>query len=109
MNGVLSAKGQNGQADNAGGGSGGSIVIKSTNITGHGEINVRGGNGGIGEGGAGAGGRIAVLCTWRYQYGGEYVDNGGLGVRTDGTDNLLFGAAAGIVLNSILYKYWTIK
>ena len=40
LNGLLTANGQDGGGTNAGGGSGGSILIESTNMTGHGEISV---------------------------------------------------------------------
>ena len=46
-------------ASNAGGGSGGSIVITTGELTGHGEITANGGKG-IGSGGGGAGGRIVI-------------------------------------------------
>ena len=36
MNGLLAARGLNGTGSNAGGGSGGSILVETTNITGHG-------------------------------------------------------------------------
>ena len=90
INGLVSAKGFNGTGTNAGGGSGGSIFIKTTNMTGHGELNVEGGRG-SGGGGCGAGGRIAIHCRWRYKYGGKFKDKGGQ--STYGGVNL--GAAAG--------------
>lgn len=76
INGLLSANGQNGSGINSGGGSGGSILIKTTNMSGHGEISVAGGQG-IGVGGAGAGGRVGIHCRWRYKYGGKFTDHGG--------------------------------
>ncbi|XP_078490825.1 uncharacterized protein LOC144746995 isoform X2 [Ciona intestinalis] len=91
LNGILRASGGNALGPNAGGGSGGSILIETTNVTGHGEINVRGGLGGSGSGYGGAGGRIAVKCRWRYQYGGKFINAGGLG----GSSSLLLAAAAG--------------
>lgn len=52
LNGLLSARGTNAVGLNGGGGSGGSILIETTNMTGHGEISVTGGSGtGIGGGG----------------------------------------------------------
>ena len=76
INGLLSANGANGTGINAGGGSGGSILIKTTNMSGHGEIAVAGGEG-IGSGGAGAGGRVGIHCRWKYKYGGKLTDHGG--------------------------------
>ena len=61
LNGLLSARGTDGEGSGAAGGSGGSMFIKTTNMTGHGEINVRGGNG-AGPGAGGAGGRIGIHC-----------------------------------------------
>ena len=78
LNGLLTANGQEGVGTDAGGGSGGSVLIESTNMTGHGEISVLGGQG-IGEGGGGAGGRAGIHCRWRYTYGGKFYDHGGLG------------------------------
>ena len=52
LNGLLSARGTNAGGTNAGGGSGGSVLIKTTNMTGHGEISVTGGSG-TGDGGGG--------------------------------------------------------
>ena len=90
VNGLVTAKGLSGLGTNAGGGSGGSIFIETTNMTGHGELNVEGGIG-SGMGGCGAGGRIAIHCKWRYKYGGRIKDKGGqstyIGVN--------LGAAAG--------------
>ena len=51
--------GETAPASNAGGGSGGSIVITTGELTGHGEITANGGKG-TGSGGGGAGGRICI-------------------------------------------------
>ena len=90
INGLISAKGMKGTGTNAGGGSGGSIFIKTTNMTGHGELNVEGGSG-SGMGGCGAGGRIAIHCRWRYKYGGKIKDKGGQSTF----NGINLGAAAG--------------
>ena len=90
INGLVTAKGGNGSGTNAGGGSGGSIFIKTTNMTGHGELNVEGGKG-SGMGGCGSGGRIAIHCRWRYKYGGKIKDKGGQSV----VSGVNLGAAAG--------------
>lgn len=91
LNGELNLKGMDAAGNNAGGGSGGSLWIKTTNFTGHGIISVRGGDG-KGMGGGGAGGRISIHCRWRYSYGGKYINRGGLGY---GSFKLSHAAAAG--------------
>lgn len=78
MNGILSLNGDDGLRSYAGGGSGGSVLITTTNMTGHGIISVRGGSGNV-LGGGGAGGRISIKCRWRYQYGGQFHNYGGDG------------------------------
>ena len=78
VDGLLAAYGDSGTGVDAGGGSGGSIFIQTTNITGHGVMSVKGGEG-EGRGGGGSGGRIAVHCRWRYQFGGQYENYGGRG------------------------------
>ena len=91
LNGELNLQGMDATGIDAGGGSGGSLWIKTTNLTGHGIISVRGGDG-TGRGGGGAGGRISIHCRWRYSYGGKYINRGGLG---SGSFKLSRGAAAG--------------
>ena len=91
LNGLLSLQGLPGESSNSGGGSGGSVLIQTTNMTGHGEINVRGGDG-LGLGGGGAGGRIGIHCRWKYSYGGKFTNRGGSG---SGVYELQHGGAAG--------------
>ena len=93
VNGLLMLKGADGSGTDAGGGSGGSVIVYTTNITGHGEINVIGGSG-SGKGTGGAGGRAAIHCRWRYWYGGQFKDRGGSGGKTW---EITRGAAAGTV------------
>ncbi|PIK61106.1 hypothetical protein BSL78_01931 [Apostichopus japonicus] len=45
IDGLITTSASDGTGGNAGGGSGGSIFIKTTNFTGYGELNVNGGNG----------------------------------------------------------------
>ncbi|KAL4230251.1 hypothetical protein ACF0H5_010637 [Mactra antiquata] len=78
VNGFLTVAGTDGVGSNAGGGSGGSILMHSTNITGHGIMAVNGGNA-AGTGGGGSGGRISINCRFRYSYGGQYHNYGGDG------------------------------
>lgn len=88
INGFIGNRGLNGTGLNSGGGSGGSILIKATNVSGHGELAVTGGSG-TGLGGGGSGGRIAILCRWRYKYRGKLTDHGGQGSK--------YGGAAGTI------------
>ena len=68
LDGLISSKGQ-GATSNSGGGSGGSVLVETTNITGHGEINVNGGDG-QSNGGGGAGGRIGIHVDFQNNFGG---------------------------------------
>ena len=97
LNGILSARGCDGKSGSAGGGSGGSIFIKTTNISGHGTVNVVGGAG-SGKGGGGSGGRAAIHCRWRYSYGGQFINRGGFG------SNLNNSAAAGTMYKEENYR-----
>ncbi|KAK3724602.1 hypothetical protein QZH41_005193 [Actinostola sp. cb2023] len=89
INGLLANRGTNGSGTNAGGGSGGSIFIKATNMSGHGELAVTGGTG-TGLGGGGSGGRIGILCRWRYTYRGKLIDHGGQGSKYGGTAGTIY-------------------
>ena len=63
INGIISANGQDGQADGAGGGSGGAIKVTCPILTGSGRVSAIGGNGRHGggkSGGGGSGGRLRV-------------------------------------------------
>lgn len=93
LNGLLSLQGMDATGSDAGGGSGGALLITTTNITGHGEVSVAGGNG-IGLGAGGAGGRVGIHCRWRYWYGGKFTDRGGSG---GAGYEVTHGAAAGTV------------
>lgn len=68
LDGLISSKGQTGSST-SGGGSGGSVLVETTNITGHGEINVNGGDS-QSNGGAGAGGRIGIHVDFQNNFGG---------------------------------------
>ena len=93
LSGLLGLRGTDGVGGHAGGGSGGSLLLKTTNMTGHGEINILGGNG-HGSGCGASGGRVAIHCRWRYTYGGKFTDRGGQGV---GNYKLTRGGAAGTI------------
>ena len=66
---MIDNNGGDGKNDGAGGGSGGSILIKTLMFSGHGSIQVNGGNG-RGSGGGGSGGRLAVHISWLREYSG---------------------------------------
>lgn len=78
LDGLVSVRGLNGHGTNAGGGSGGTILLECTNITGYGEVNSQGGDG-INLGSGGAGGRIAVHVRFKHKFSGIYKMYGGLG------------------------------
>lgn len=77
LDGIIDSEGANGTS-NCGGGSGGSILIKTVQFSGHGILTVNGGSG-HGNGGGGAGGRVAVHVAWLREYSGKYTAYGGLG------------------------------
>ena len=77
MDGIIASEGAN-VTSNSGGGSGGSVLIKTVQFSGHGILTVNGGSGN-GNGGGGSGGRIAVHVAWLREYSGRYTAYGGLG------------------------------
>lgn len=74
VDGEITADGSNGDSS-SGGGSGGSIFIKSNDLEGHGDISVGGGTGGCG----GSGGRVALHLSTQINFNGEYHSLGGSG------------------------------
>ena len=78
LDGIIDSEGANGTS-NSGGGSGGSILIKTVLFSGHGLIVANGGRG-DGNGGGGAGGRIAAHVAWLREYAGQYTAFGGTGL-----------------------------
>ena len=79
LDGLVTLRGANGSGTNAGGGSGGSILIETTNITGYGEVNVQGGDCSGSMCSGGSGGRVAIHVRFRHKYAGVYKAYGGLG------------------------------
>ena len=98
LNGLISAQGGKGTGGHAGGGSGGSILIKTTNMTGHGEIAVTGGDA-SNQGGGGSGGRVGIHCRWRYTYGGKFTDRGGINPSSN-----TYSAPAGTIYKEENYR-----
>lgn len=98
INGYISASSQNSPSKNAGGGSGGSVLIEATNLTGHGEIHANGGEG-LNGGAGGAGGRIGIHIRYQNNYGGLFVAKGGACGKTHPVLSKGNGAAGTV------YKY----
>ena len=65
-----------GEGNTLGGGSGGSIYVRSLTTEGIGTFSVVGGKG-LGDSGAGAGGRLAINCTRMNRFEGRYLSHGG--------------------------------
>ena len=92
LDGYLLAKGNPGRGNNAGGGSGGSLFVKTLNLTGFGLADVSGGHGSdTGAGGGGAGGRLAVHIAFANKFSGRLHAVAGKG------SGQLPGGAAGTV------------
>lgn len=78
LDGTIQANGNNAPSNsNAGGGSGGSILINSGRFSGHGKIAVDGGKGDGANSGGGSAGRIAVYTSSRSKFLGVYSAIGG--------------------------------
>ena len=65
-----------GESNASGGGSGGSIYVRSLSTEGIGTFSVTGGDG-LGDSGAGAGGRLAIYCSHMSSFEGNYLSYGG--------------------------------
>jgi hypothetical protein len=87
VQGRLSANGLSAVPNNAGGGSGGSLWITATTLTGAGPIQANGGHGEWVDGGGGAGGRIALYYT-QSQYTGPVTAHGGGGSQRAGAGSV---------------------
>lgn len=102
VNGDITANGNDGLIDGAGGGSGGSIWITTRALSGNGSLNANGGVGESIEGGGGGGGRIAINGTTN-GFTGTVSATGGDGAfpGQDGTIYVASGfLVSGAVLNS---------
>lgn len=86
LDGTISADGNMGLQDDSGGGSGGSVWISASQISGGGAITANGGNGDLYGGGGGSGGRIAIYSPAN-TYTGLVTMVGGAGANfgQDGT------------------------
>jgi hypothetical protein len=80
IDGALSADGNIGLQDDSGGGSGGSIWVAASRISGAGAMTANGGNGDLYGGGGGGGGRIAVYSPAN-TYTGLVMTAGGAGAN----------------------------
>ncbi|MBL9138346.1 MAG: hypothetical protein JNK85_20925, partial [Verrucomicrobiales bacterium] len=96
VDGRISAVGLNAQANNAGGGAGGSVYITAESLAGSGAIVADGGAGEWVDGGGGAGGRIA-LHVQRQSFAGTITVTGGGGSARGGAGSLYtrLGSEAG--------------
>lgn len=101
-NGIISANGDIGQGVNcesSGGGSGGSVFLKSKDFYGNGQVLANGGNGNSscgGVAGGGGGGRIAINFSESYDYSGSISVVGGI----NGGATKLSESGTAIIVNS---------
>jgi hypothetical protein len=100
VNGNLSANGNFGWQDDAGGGAGGSIWITANKFAGAGNVSAFGGDGDLYGGGGGGGGRIAIYAPTNY-FAGITNANGGNGAST--------GQPGTIFLSSVLTGFQIIS
>ena len=84
LDGVVSANGAAGQQDDSGGGSGGSVWITASQLTGGGALQAIGGEGELYGGGGGGGGRVAVYSLMN-TYTGSVSVAGGVGAFSGAT------------------------
>lgn len=78
VDGMITANGDRATNSRSGGGSGGSIYISTTSLSGNGVISANGGSGELSLGGGGGGGRIAITYTTN-DFNGDIVARGGAG------------------------------
>lgn len=97
FDGIVTSQGGNATIPSSGGGSGGSILLKAFNFSGHGRLDASGGNGHTKAAG-GSGGRIAVHIGFKNTFSGQYLCHGGRGGHL--TDPKLSDGGPGTV-----YKY----
>jgi len=83
-------------ADNAGGGSGGSILLNTRTLAGAGEIRADGGPGEWVEGGSGAGGRIAIYRSTT-TFTGPITASGGSSARPGGAGTVYESSLSTVV------------
>ena len=99
LNGTISANGNDGVIEGAGGGSGGSIWITTSSLSGAGNIIANGGTGQDGQGGGGGGGRIAIYASAN-SFAGSASANGGNGFES-GQPGTIFIATNLLVSGSV--------
>lgn len=99
VNGIISANGNDGRQDDAGGGSGGSLWLSAAVFDGTGLVSVMGGAGELPRGGGGGGGRIAINSPANV-FGGVVTAAGGGGF-TRGTDGTVYYSASLPVLQVV--------
>jgi hypothetical protein len=87
LNGWISASGNGGAQDDAGGGSGGSIWVMAKTLTGNGWLAADGGDGQLMDGGGGGGGRIALYSP-ASTFTGQASATGGAGLFPGATGSI---------------------
>ena len=104
VDGVLNADGENSTIGSAG--SGGSVLIRGSVLTGHGTISANGGESGTAGKGAGGGGRIGIHASDMSGFLATYTTYGGQGQNKDdtgasGTVFLFYQQAGGVNLTDL--------
>lgn len=94
VDGNISANGDYGWQDNSGGGSGGSVWINATTLTGAGNISALGGSGAPAGGGGGGGGRIAIYAPTNL-FTGITNANGGSGANAGQPGTVFYSSTFG--------------
>ena len=106
VDGTITTEGQDASSGaNAGGGSGGSVWIKSGRFSGHGLITANGGAGDGGNSGGGSGGRIAIYLPTENKYLGDYTAIGGKAGDVSKDTTLYAGGAGTVYLKDVRNQY----
>lgn len=92
LNGQLSANGNDAVQDDAGGGSGGSVLLLAHTFLGNGSVTAHGGTGNLNKGGGGGGGRIAVYAPVNV-FAGTIAALGGSGFEPGQNGSVFFSDA----------------
>lgn len=104
LDGLLSARGQDGGHLPSGGGSGGSILVDTIRFTGNGILDVSGGSGQGEIAGGGSGGRLAVYIKNQNRYFGQFLAIGG-SAGNSGNEFTLASGGPGTVYIKELRNY----
>jgi hypothetical protein len=100
LDGSIEANGNNATTNSdAGGGSGGSILMYCGRFSGHGQMKVNGGSGHSATSGGGSGGRMAIYTTTQNKFLGEYFGIGGAAGDSNKDKSEYSGGPGTIYLN----------